>query len=60
MSASKSTAPLELAGRRGGQLADESVDRVRRLELRVAREHASRAEAERILESKSLELFAAN
>jgi len=39
---------------------DEPDDRARRLQRRVEREHAARHEAERLLESKSLELFAAN
>lgn len=38
----------------------ESAERIRRLEMRVEREHAGRHEAERLLESKSLELFDLN
>ncbi|MBA3510618.1 GGDEF and EAL domain-containing protein [Sphingomonas sp.] len=41
-----------------GELGSE--DRARRLQRRAEREHAARHEAERLLESKSLELFAAN
>ncbi|HEU4705388.1 MAG TPA: EAL domain-containing protein [Sphingomicrobium sp.] len=59
MSASKSIAPPELATRRD-DFEGSAEDRLRRLEARVAREHSARREAERILESKSLELFAAN
>ena len=60
MSASKSTAPLSAADVEDDRFWSGLEDRLRRLELRVAREYAARAEAERILESKSLELFAAN
>lgn len=60
MSASKSIASNRRADREEAGFWSGLEDRLRRLETRVAREHAARAEAERILESKSLELFAAN
>lgn len=40
--------------------ADAAADRIRRLERRLARETCARKEAERLLEQKSLELFALN
>jgi PleD family two-component response regulator len=58
MSASKSVVSLNPRVER--DLAGAGDDRTERLRRRVEREHAARHEAERLLESKSLELFAAN
>lgn len=60
MSGSKSTASAKVGDAEDDRFWSGMEDRLRRLELRVAREHMARTEAERILESKSLELFAAN
>lgn len=60
MSALKSAESLELGG--STPVVDPAglIDRTERLRRRAEREHAARHEAERLLESKSLELFAAN
>ena len=58
MSGSKSVVALSPPIARGIPAASD--DRTERLRRRVEREHAARHEAERLLESKSLELFAAN
>ena len=62
MSALKSTASVSRLTSIAGPApqAAETPDRALRLQRRVEREHAARHEAERLLESKSLELFAAN
>lgn len=60
MSGSKSTASAKIGDSEDDRFWSGLEDRLRRLELRAAREHMARTEAERILESKSLELFAAN
>ena len=59
MSASKSLAPLDVATAPQAT-ADEFHLRAERLRRRAERELAARHEAERLLEKKSLELFAAN
>jgi diguanylate cyclase (GGDEF)-like protein len=58
MSGSKSV--VSLSATVGREFGVEEDDRAARLRRRVEREHAARHEAERLLESKSLELFAAN
>ena len=60
MSESASIASLESKRALSRDSNAASSDRLRRLEMRVAREHAARHEAERLLESKSLELFELN
>ena len=60
MSASKSVVSLDLAGAGPARGADQLADHADRLKRRAERELAARHEAERLLESKSLELFAAN
>lgn len=60
MSGSKSRASLDRCQPLSPPDAGEAGDQARRLKRRVEREHAARHEAERLLESKSLELFAAN
>ena len=59
MSASKSNASVR--SRPAGERGDEGLpERLRRLEKRCARERSAREEAERILETKSRELFEIN
>jgi diguanylate cyclase (GGDEF)-like protein len=58
MSGSKSVVSLDSRLERDRAFGID--DRSERLRRRVEREHAARHEAERLLESKSLELFAAN
>lgn len=60
MSGSKSHASLEPWNTPAARDEGEAEDRSRRLQRRAEREHAARHEAERLLESKSLELFSAN
>jgi diguanylate cyclase (GGDEF)-like protein len=60
MSVSKSVVSLDLAGAGFARRAGEQPDHAERLKRRAERELAARHEAERLLESKSLELFAAN
>lgn len=60
MSASKSVVSLNRTDVTHFSGPAELADRAKRLERRAQREHAARHEAERLLESKSLELFAAN
>jgi diguanylate cyclase (GGDEF)-like protein len=60
MSGLKSVVSLRPAGADRAGDADGQVERAARLQRRAERELAARHEAERLLESKSLELFAAN
>lgn len=60
MSASKSVVSLDRGDVTRFSGPAELADRAKRLERRAQREHAARHEAERLLESKSLELFDAN
>lgn len=60
MSGSKSIVSLDTARVGRTEAGAESDDRLRRLQRRVEREHAARHAAERLLESKSLELFELN
>lgn len=60
MSGSSSIASLEAEREPISHSDPTSADRLRRLEMRLARERAARHQAERLLESKSLELFALN
>ena len=60
MSGLKSVVSLNRAGAVSPVDADGQPDRAERLKRRVERELAARHEAERLLESKSLELFATN
>lgn len=60
MSASKSLASARSDGSRAERVTADPQARVERLRRRAEREHAAREEAERLLENKSLELFAAN
>ena len=60
MSVLKSVASLDAIGAGPVRSADRLLDQAERLKRRAERELAARHEAERLLESKSLELFAAN
>src|SRR5688500_4626856 len=60
MSVSKSVVSLDLAGAGLARSPGQPLDLAERLKRRAERELAARHEAERLLESKSLELFAAN
>lgn len=60
MSDSKSRASLDRWKHRVASDDGDAGERARRLQRRAEREHAARHEAERLLESKSLELFSAN
>lgn len=60
MSALTSVTSLNPRGALPEPSASELTERARRMQRRAQREHAARHEAERLLESKSLELFEAN
>ena len=60
MSGLKLVAPLNRGAPFVGDSPEDLVRRAQRLQRRAERELAARHEAERLLESKSLELFAAN
>lgn len=60
MSALTSVTSLNPRGAAPGRDACELAERAARMQRRAEREHTARHEAERLLESKSLELFAAN
>lgn len=60
MSALKSLASARKLGIAQASRPSDPSDRAERLQRRLEREHSARHEAERLLESKSLELFAAN